>query len=95
MTDTQFYDALEARSAEARESVLMAELATLVEHAREHAPYYGKTLADVDPGSFAHTRRHFAKQCNGSVGDVSAPRKAAGVVSQKFVSCFRWRQEAA
>jgi len=45
---TDFYDDLETRSQDARDTALMTALAEQVGHAKENAPYFRKALADVD-----------------------------------------------
>ncbi|HEX8987971.1 MAG TPA: AMP-binding protein [Rhodocyclaceae bacterium] len=45
------YDDLETRAPEQRERDLMARLPRQVAHAKKHCAYFGKALADVDPGS--------------------------------------------
>jgi phenylacetate-CoA ligase len=45
------FDALEIRTAEAREAALMAALPAQIAHAKANAPYFGQLLADVDPQS--------------------------------------------
>ncbi len=48
-TMTEFYDTLETRDPERREREQFAALAGQIAHARKNAPYFGKTLAGVDP----------------------------------------------
>ncbi|MEQ9812421.1 MAG: AMP-binding protein [Azospirillaceae bacterium] len=48
MTDSH-YDALETRSADAREADLMARLRDQIAHAKANAPGHARRLADVDP----------------------------------------------
>lgn len=55
-----FYDASETRSAEARETALMAALRDQVQHAKTHAPAFSESLADVDPAGLT-TRAALAK----------------------------------
>ncbi|QEA12631.1 phenylacetate--CoA ligase family protein [Comamonas flocculans] len=45
---TEFYDALETRSPEAREAAHMAALPAQVAHAQQHAPAFAQILAGVD-----------------------------------------------
>ncbi|UUX49668.1 AMP-binding protein [Nisaea acidiphila] len=47
----EFYDGLETRSADERESTLMAALSKQIEHAKANTAYYGALLGDVDAGS--------------------------------------------
>ncbi|MBP2312907.1 phenylacetate--CoA ligase family protein [Azospirillum soli] len=46
-----FYDSLETRSADQREAELFAALPAQIAHAKAHAPYFSRLLADVDPAS--------------------------------------------
>ncbi len=46
-----FYDALETRAPETRELSLAAALPAQIAHARTCAPYYARTLAEIDPRS--------------------------------------------
>ncbi|MCK9514965.1 MAG: AMP-binding protein [Ottowia sp.] len=46
---SEHYDALETRSAEQRAVAMRQQLPELIGHAKVHAPYYGKSLADIDP----------------------------------------------
>lgn len=46
-----FYDSLETRSADQREADLFAALPAQIAHARAHAPYFSRLLAEVDPAS--------------------------------------------
>ncbi|QXL84203.1 phenylacetate--CoA ligase family protein [Comamonas sp. NLF-1-9] len=45
---TEFYDALETRSPEAREAAHMAALPAQIAHAQQHAPAFAQILAGVD-----------------------------------------------
>ncbi len=45
---TEYFDALETRSADEREAQLMAALAEQVAFARDNAPYFAQLFADVD-----------------------------------------------
>src|SRR5512135_71886 len=45
----QYYDALETRSAEAREAALMAALPQQVAHAKKNAPGFARIFAEIDP----------------------------------------------
>lgn len=47
----EFYDTLETRSADERESALMAALSRQVEHARSNTTYYGALLDKADAGT--------------------------------------------
>jgi phenylacetate-CoA ligase len=47
----RFYDALETRSAEAREAALAEALPRQVAHAKANAPHYAAALAGVDPAA--------------------------------------------
>jgi len=49
MADVRYYDALETRDPEVRESALMAALPQQVAHARRHAPYFAAVLRDIEP----------------------------------------------
>jgi phenylacetate-CoA ligase len=49
MMDDNYYDDLETRDPEARERAMMVALPGVVEHAKEHAPYFAHVLKDVDP----------------------------------------------
>lgn len=46
----EHYDALETRDPEVREKALLAALPNHLEHAKRHAPYFGRLLAGVNPG---------------------------------------------
>jgi len=46
---SQYYDTLETRAPEERETALMAALARQVAHAKANAPAFARLLADVDP----------------------------------------------
>lgn len=46
---TEFYDALETRSRDAREAALFAGLAPHLAHAKAKAPYFGRLFAEIDP----------------------------------------------
>jgi phenylacetate-CoA ligase len=46
---TQYHDALETRDPEVREAEQGAALPELIANAKANAPYFAKTLADVDP----------------------------------------------
>jgi phenylacetate-CoA ligase len=46
---SDYYDALETRSASEREAALMQALAQQVAHAKAHAPAYASLLKDIDP----------------------------------------------
>jgi phenylacetate-CoA ligase len=46
---TDFYDALETRSRDAREAALFAALPAQIAHAKAKAPYFGRALAEIDP----------------------------------------------
>lgn len=48
---TDYFDDLETRDPDAREAALMAALPGQVARARDHAPGFGKILADVDPAA--------------------------------------------
>ena len=48
-TDTEFYDELETRSADARAASLAECLPAAVAHARDNAPGYAGALDDIDP----------------------------------------------
>ena len=56
MALTEYFDDLETRSADARESALAAALATQLAHARAHAPHYA-TLPDGPLASLPVTRK--------------------------------------
>ncbi|WP_149535349.1 phenylacetate--CoA ligase family protein [Siccirubricoccus phaeus] len=45
----EYFDALETRSADERDSALAAALPRQVAHAKAHAPHYARLLADADP----------------------------------------------
>ena len=47
---TEFYDELETRDPEARETALMAALPDAVAHAKANTPGYAKILDSIDPG---------------------------------------------
>jgi phenylacetate-CoA ligase len=47
----EFYDGLETRSMDERESALMAALSKQVAHAKAKSSYYGTLLAETDPGA--------------------------------------------
>ncbi len=49
MSEIEFYDSLETRDPEEREQDLFQALKRQLAHARENAPWYAETLADVDP----------------------------------------------
>ncbi|MFQ6018537.1 MAG: phenylacetate--CoA ligase family protein [Kiloniellaceae bacterium] len=51
-----FYDDLETRDPEARETALLAALARQVAHAKAKAPGFARILKDVDPASVADRR---------------------------------------
>lgn len=48
---TDYFDDLETRDPDAREAALMAALPGQVARAKDHAPGFGKILADVDPAA--------------------------------------------
>ena len=48
-----FFDALETRSADAREADLFARLPAQVAHAKSASPFYRRLLADIDPAGIA------------------------------------------
>ena len=48
---TDYFDDLETRNPEAREAALMAALPAQVACAKDHAPGFGRILADVDPAA--------------------------------------------
>lgn len=48
---SDYFDDLETRDPEAREAALMAALPAQVARAKDHAPGFGKILADVDPAA--------------------------------------------
>jgi len=54
-----FYDALETRSADAREAALLAALPGQINHAKAKSPYFARMLAEVDPAAIA-TRQALA-----------------------------------
>ena len=54
-----FYDALETRSADAREAALLAALPGQIAHAKAKSPYFARLLADVDPAAIT-TRQALA-----------------------------------
>lgn len=51
MSQDEFYDDLETRDPEVRESEMLAALTTQVAHAKENAPYFTEALKDVDAGA--------------------------------------------
>jgi phenylacetate-CoA ligase len=55
-----FYDALETRSADAREAALMAALPKHLAHAKSRAPGWARILAEIDAAA-VHTRAALAK----------------------------------
>lgn len=48
---TDYFDDLETRDPDARETALMAALPTQVARAKDHTPGFGKILADADPAA--------------------------------------------
>ncbi|RVU36502.1 phenylacetate--CoA ligase family protein [Hwanghaeella grinnelliae] len=48
---TEFFDALETRSADQRATDLATALPAQIAHAKANASYYGKVLADIDPAT--------------------------------------------
>jgi phenylacetate-coenzyme A ligase PaaK-like adenylate-forming protein len=48
---TDYFDELETRDPDAREAALMAALPVQVARAKDHAPGFGKILADTDPAA--------------------------------------------
>ncbi len=57
---TEYYDALETRSAAAREADLFARLPAQVAHARDRSPAFAELLAGVDPAQL-HDRAALAR----------------------------------
>lgn len=55
-TDTEFYDELETRSADARAASLAECLPAAVAHARDNAPGYAGALDDIDPSLITTVR---------------------------------------
>ena len=51
MAESEFFDELETRSADAREAALMAALANQVSNAKDNAPYFADLFKDVDPAA--------------------------------------------
>src|SRR3954468_4936675 len=51
-----FYDELETRPAEIRDSALLAPLRIQLAHAKAHAPAFAAILADVDPEDIVDRR---------------------------------------
>jgi phenylacetate-CoA ligase len=49
MTSDEFYDDLETRDPEARETALMGQLSEQVANAKANAPYWSQALADIEP----------------------------------------------
>ena len=49
----QYFDRLETRSADERESALQSALPALVAHAKAKSPYFARLLASVDPRDIA------------------------------------------
>ena len=54
-----FYDALETRSADAREAALLAALPGQINHAKAKSPYFARLLAEVVPAAIT-TRQALA-----------------------------------
>ena len=50
---SDFFDALESRSADEREAAQLSALSLQLAHARNYAPHYQKTLAEVNPAEMA------------------------------------------
>jgi phenylacetate-CoA ligase len=54
MSDQEFYDDLETRDPEVRETEQMAALSAQVAHARDNSTYFGEILKDVDPADITN-----------------------------------------
>ena len=70
-----FYDALEARRPEERETALMAALPKHLAHAKHRAPGWARILKDVDPGAIS-SRAALARLPVTRKSDLSALQKS-------------------
>src|SRR6185437_8700714 len=70
------YDARETQDPEERERALFRRLPAQIEHARTHAPHYGRVLASVDPARVA-SREALAKLPVTRKSDLPERQKAS------------------
>jgi phenylacetate-CoA ligase len=78
-TDSRFYDQLEVRDTEQRDTALLAALPGLLRHALEHAPGIAADLSGIDLGSLT---------CFAALADLPVLRKSDLIERQKALPPF-------